>query len=120
MNIVIYLTFDLNFNGDYNGLYKWLDSHNAIECGDSVCRINYTLKLEHLDTFEDTKEALSLIKKDIESSVNLSPKDRIYVASLFPDDKNHKRLAGRFIFGQRKSNPWHGYAVKDEDNFNVD
>lgn len=120
MNIVIYLTFDLNFNGDYNGLYKWLDSYNAVECGDSACRINYPLNLNHLETFEDTKEALRLIQKDIESSVKLSQKDRIYVASLFPDDKNNKRLVGKFIIGQRRVNPWQGYAFKEEENFNVD
>ena len=32
----IWLSFDLGVAGDYPGLYKWLDEHDAVECGDSV------------------------------------------------------------------------------------
>lgn len=120
MVITIYLTFDLTFSGDYAGLYKWLDSHHALECGDSACRINYNVEYNKLETYADTQAILNLIRDDISSKVNFTNKDRIYVASIFPDEKNNKRLAGRFIIGARKPNPWDGAAGRIEPDSRID
>lgn len=120
MVITIYLTFDLTFNGDYTGMYKWLDSHHALECGDSACRINYSVKYDKLETYADTQAVLDLIRKDLLSCVKFASKDRVYVASLFPDEKNKKRLAGRFIVGVRKPNPWDGAAGMIEVDPKID
>ena len=65
MTITIYLTYDLNFNGDYNGLYRWLDCHHALECGDSACRINYEVEHPQLETYEDTQSVLRIIRDDL-------------------------------------------------------
>lgn len=120
MVITLYLTFDLTFNGDYAGLYKWLDSHKALECGDSACRLNYNVAYGRLETYADTQTVLGLIREDIASKVNFTSKDRVYVASVFPDDKNVKRLAGRFIIGVRKPNPWDGAAGIIDDDPKID
>lgn len=37
----IYLSYELSYSGDYDGLYVWLDKHGAIECGDGTCLIKY-------------------------------------------------------------------------------
>ena len=31
----IWISYDLGVRGDYEGLYAWLDSHGAKECGDT-------------------------------------------------------------------------------------
>lgn len=120
MYITIYLTFDLNFNGDYSGFYRWLDIHHAIECGDSACRLVYKVDHDKLETYEDTQAVLSIIRDDLKANIQFTSKDRVYVASMFPDDKNNKRLAGRFVVGVRKPNPWDGAAGIPDDNAPID
>lgn len=120
MYITIYLTYDLNFNGDYNGLYRWLDIHNALECGDSACRINYSVDYPQLENYDDTQSVLRIIREDLMANVKFTNKDRVYVASMFPDDKNKKRLAGRFIIGARKPNPWQGASGVVEGDISID
>ena len=31
----VWISYDLGIRGDYEGLYAWLDSHRAKECGDA-------------------------------------------------------------------------------------
>ena len=33
---LVWLSFDLGVNGDYDGMYTWLDAYKAKECGDSM------------------------------------------------------------------------------------
>ena len=100
----IWLSYDLGVDGDYEGLYYWLDLHNAKECGDSVATLEF--KYEE-DLIEELKESLSV-------SVKIREKDRFYV--IYKDELNHQ-LKGKFIFGKRKVAPWKGYAgeIEEED-----
>lgn len=94
---LIWLSYDLGVDGDYENLYSWLDDKEARECGDSVAALRY----------EYTEDIEEEIKKDIQQHVTLREKDRIYM--IFRDTG---RLKGKFIFGGRKKAPWSGYAVE--------
>ncbi len=107
MKKAVWLSYDLSIKGDYEGLYSWLDDQNAKECGDSLAFFNFDIKKdEHL---------ADKLKQEIENSVSLSKRDRIYI--IYRDDNN--KLKGTFLFGGRKSAPWTGYGIKqvvvDED-----
>ena len=106
MKSSVWISFDLGLQGDYEGLYSWLDLHEAIECGDSFAFIKYEFK----------KDLVIELKKDLEKNVSFTLKDRIYV--VFPDPKKVKISIGRFIIGGRRKAAWHGYGLtkmlKDE------
>jgi hypothetical protein len=93
----IWISFDLGVRGDYEGLYTWLDSKGAVECGSSFAFFSY-------DASGDMIESL---KKEIEENVELNKKARIYI--IYRDPKT-KKTKGKFIFGTRKAPPWTGYA----------
>jgi hypothetical protein len=93
----IWISFDLGVRGDYEGLYAWLDRHGAKECGDGVAFLNY----------EYSGELIDALKKDIEESMQISKKTRMYVMYREPDTK---KMKGQFILGGRKASPWEGYA----------
>jgi hypothetical protein len=97
----IWMSFDLGVRGDYEGLYTWLDSQEAIECGDNFAFIK-------CDISDDIVEN---IKKEIEDNIEINKKSRIYI--IFRDPKTEK-MKGKFIFGRRKSSPWTGYSVSQE------
>ena len=101
MKKAVWLSYDLGVKGDYEGLYAWLDDHEAIECGDSVSFFNFTVKKQ-----ENLVEEL---KNDLSKSVQLSKRDRIYVIWKNDDDK----IKGKFIFGKRKASPWEGYGTQE-------
>jgi hypothetical protein len=102
MKHFVWLSFDLGVKGDYEGMYRWLDSHKAKECGDSVACFWY----------EHSGELLQKIKKDLSSSVELNDKKvRIYVIRLIDG-----KMKGKFIFGNRRSAPWTGHAETSEES----
>ena len=105
----IWLSFDLGVGGDYPGLYKWLDNHDAIECGDSVAFFRYILDSEK------EIDLLETVKKDISKTVNLRSGDRMYVIRR---EKTESGCAvkGDFIFGRRKARPWEGYGDADSSS----
>ena len=100
MKKAIWLSFDLGVNGDYEGMYAWLDSHNAEECGDSVAFLNYDEKLDVVDE----------VQKDIKQNIKLNNRSRIYLIHR----SKEKKLRGEFIVGGRKQAPWTGYGLFDE------
>ncbi len=103
-----WLSYDLGVQGDYENLYKWLDSNSAKECGDSIAYIKKYKKLSSNESIADT------VKKDLKSNVDFGKKDRVYL--IFQDNDGNTK--GRFIIGNRKASPWEGYASnKDEDDF---
>lgn len=103
MKRMIWISYDLGIRGDYEGLYTWLDEYDAKECGDNLARLVY----------EFTGNFLESLQKEIQDSVQVSKKTRIYVIWL---DSETQKTKGRFIFGKRKSPVWSGYATdKDED-----
>lgn len=91
----IWISFDLGVKGDYEGMYKWLDEHDARECGDSMAGLRY----EYSDDLIDS------LKRDLQDNVEFTSKSRVYVIRLLEG-----KMKGRFIFGGRRSAPWSGYA----------
>jgi hypothetical protein len=91
----IWLSYDLGVRGDYEGLYSWLDDHEAKECGDSLAYLSYK--------YED--DLLASLKDDIEKSVALTKNARVYV--IFHKAPT-KKYVGSFLFGNRRSAPWEG------------
>lgn len=94
---LVWVSYDLGTVGDYEGLYGWLDDHNAKECGDSVALISFEYEI---DVFEE-------LGQDLSDSVTLDKTSRIY--ALHKDRSNNK-IKGRFIVGKRKQAPWTGYG----------
>lgn len=100
MKHTLWLSFDLGLRGDYEGLFRWLDEHDARECGDNVACFTY-------ETEGDLQTAL---KTDLQRSVDITPKSRIYLIRT-----EAGKPKGRFLFGSRKKSPWVGYgATVDE------
>lgn len=93
----IWISYDLGAIGDYEGLYAWLDSHGAKECGDSVA---------FLRQYEYTGDLPESLRRDLGEAVRLVKHNRIYVAYQDASGK----LKGKFLFGRRKRAPWEGFA----------
>ena len=93
MKSAIWLSYDLGVNGDYEGMYAWLDNHGAKECGGSVA---------YLQFIHDGDLPASL-KSDIESVVGLNKRSRIYV--IFKKDE---KLSGRYLVGHPKGGALEG------------
>lgn len=98
----IWLSYDLGVGGDYEGLYSWLDSKRAKECGDSLAVIEYKFDIDIIDELKD----------NISRNVRTDKKTRIYVIHR---DRSTKRNKGVFVFGGRRAPPWRGYAVSESD-----
>jgi hypothetical protein len=106
MTKLIWLSFDLGVKGDYEGLFAWLDSHQARECGDNLAVFHYEFK----------KNLLVELKKDINKAVEIDRRSRCYVIYL---DAEASKMKGRFIFGKRRNAPWTGYGsstLEEEDD----
>ena len=98
MHTVIWMSYDLGVKGDYEGLYAWLDDHNAKECGNSVAFLRY----------EYSAEFLSELKEDMARHVNLDTRDRIYIIW-----REEQKVRGQFLFGKRKAAPWVGFGTQE-------
>ena len=117
----IYLSYDLSIQGDYNNLYKWLDAHQAKECGDSVCLLLYEFAgIEKNDTDESSAEMLRVLKKDLTENISFGISDRIYMmGDLFY--KTEQKLVGAWVIGSRNAkNPWDGFSNKEDEEPRVD
>ena len=60
MKGTIWLSYDLGVSGDYEGIYAWLENHDAKECGSSVA---------FLKSYEFEGDLLESLKADIEEAV---------------------------------------------------
>ena len=105
---IFWVSYDLGLKGDYTGLYTFLDSVEAQECGDSIAFFQK-------DFGDDFLESL---KKELGKYVTFSKTDRIYV--IYLENKTNK-VKGKFLYGGRKRAPWEGFATKstsvtDEDS----
>ena len=94
----VWITYDLGIKGDYEGMYSFLDRHNAKECGDSVAFLNFDFSVDIISEFTDA----------IRESVDLDKRSRVYLVYPDPEAKGYK---GRFILGTRKSPPWAGFGM---------
>lgn len=99
MKNAIWLSFDLGVNGDYEGMYAWLDNHGAKECGANVAYLQFT---------HDGDLPASLIS-DLESAIALNKRSRIYLIG-----KKGQSMFGRYLIGHRKGAPWEGFGDKGE------
>lgn len=101
----IWISFDLGIRGDYEGLYAWLDQHNAKECSDSLALVSY----------EHSGSMLDALKEDLGNAVDTNKRTRMYV--IYRDDKT-KKMKGHFLFGGRRAPPWTGTwgARQEEDD----
>ncbi|MBF0337633.1 MAG: hypothetical protein HQL05_07340 [Nitrospirae bacterium] len=98
----IWMTFDLSVYGDYEGLYYWLDTMKAKECGYNSATFN----------FEYNSDLIKELTEAIKDNVKLEKKDRIYV--IFMTDKG--TLNGKFICGKRKHALWAELSSENEDD----
>jgi hypothetical protein len=97
----VWVSFDLGVKGDYEGMYTWLDSQGAKECGDSVACFLYN---------HPSKNLLQDMKEDLSRSIDLdTKKNRIYVIRNVEG-----KMKGNFIFGRRRNAPWAGVAATGE------
>jgi hypothetical protein len=94
----VWISYDLGVQGDYPGIYAWLDQHQANECGDNLAFLNY----------EHSGSLLESLTADLKRSVETTKKTRIYVIYR---EQESKKMKGAFIFGGRKAPPWSGFAV---------
>ena len=96
---IIWLSYDLGIKGDYPGLFSFLDSHNAKECGDGMA----TLEFEW--DYDLEAELMAALK----AATTFAASDRIYVIYR---DREAQKNRGKFLVGKRKINPpWHGYSL---------
>jgi hypothetical protein len=106
-NYVI-LNYDLGIRGAYDDLYTFLDSYGASDCGNSNSFFEFPFKGAEL-TYEDKFNQLI---DELDKTITFSKTDRIYVIVHSKDGKPR----GKFIFGQRKTPVWDGYAKKEEES----
>jgi len=101
MKLSVWISYDLGIKGDFNGLYQWLDTHQGVECGNSMALI----KFEYQNNF------LTELKSNLEKFVEIKSTDRIYI--IYKNAEKDKTV-GRFLIGNRKAAPWTGYAISSE------
>jgi hypothetical protein len=85
-----WISFDLGLMGNYGGVYEWLDSLGAQECGPGVATITSTKPRDQLAA-------------EIQGILKGAPRARAYIISM--------KQGGRFVAGGRKGAPWDGFAV---------
>lgn len=107
MKKAIWLSYDLGIRGDYEGLYAWLDNHEAVECGNGIALFKFDVT--------DIDNLIDELKRDLSENVEFSKRDRVYVIW-----KIRNKLKGNFIFGKRKASPWEGYGSKDSGVDEID
>lgn len=117
----IYLSYDLSIQGDYNSLYKWLDIHQAKECGESVCFLTYDFDgIDANDTDDSSIEMLKALRQDLNDNISFGSSDRVYMmGDLYY--KGGEKLVGAWVVGRRKeNNPWDGFGNSADEEPKVD
>jgi hypothetical protein len=92
----VWISFDLGVSGDYEGMYAWLDSHAAKECGDNVALVQYD---SHGDLVTELTE-------ELHANVKITSRSRLYVVYRGDDTK----IKGTWLVGSRRQAPWTGYG----------
>lgn len=95
----LWIYFDLGINGDYEGMYTWLDQHNAQACGENLAFVRY----------EAEGDLFEALKADLIDAVAVEGRNHIYVVCRDEVDN----VVGRFLIGKRLKAPWAGYAVSE-------
>jgi hypothetical protein len=97
----VWISYDLGVRGDYEGLYAWLDAHDAKECGDSLAVLTFRYEGASLP---------DKLKADLKKNITTDKRTRIYVVYRDPATNKNK---GKFIFGSRRAAAWKGFAPSD-------
>lgn len=108
MQKTIWISFDFGLKGDYQGLYTWLDTHNAKDCGSNFA----CLKIQYSDLKKQHSHFTEFLKEDLLANVKLSKNDRVYV--VYKDNFSGK-MKGKWISGNRKAAAWEGYGKLEKD-----
>ena len=96
----VWISYDLGVRGDYEGLFTWLDSRNAKECGPNLALIS----------IENSNDIVASIKQELSNALQTDKRTRIYVIHR---SKETKLMKGAFVFGGRRSAPWTGFATRE-------
>ncbi len=104
MESTIWISFDLGITGDYEGLYSWLDSNGAKECGTSVAYL----------TYNHPGDLMEALRKDLNEVVSLNKRSRIYVVS-----RDGEQFKGSYLIGRRKAAPWEGYGAVEDHSYDA-
>ena len=99
---IIWLSYDLGLDGDYNGMYYFLDKYKSKECGDNI----------GIFSFQFSKDLPKELMSELRKYVKLRDFDRIYVVS---SNENKKVTLAAFLSGKRKIAPWNGYSQPIND-----
>jgi len=83
MKHFVWISFDLGVKGDYEGMYAWLDSKGAKECGDSLACLRY----EH-----ESNDLLEDVKKDLNANVSVLQKSLDYTVDSFSINLGKKNI----------------------------
>ncbi len=60
----IWLVYDFDLGGDIQGLYKWLDSNGAVECGNGVAFLNFNFQEDfYSELRDDLNKHVTILKK---------------------------------------------------------
>lgn len=102
MEKTFWISYDLGLRGDYNGMYRWLDTYKAKECGDSFAIFKFDCKKE---------DFITEISESLKQAIAFKDDDRVY---LIWRDEDKKIAKGRFLIGRRKPAPWEGYASGED------
>lgn len=96
----ILLNYDLGLKGDYSSLYTFLDTHNALDCGNGNAAFAMFFSEDKFETI------LEELKQELLDSVKIEKNDRIYMTVT----DNTCKMRGSFLFGGRKRAVWEGYG----------
>ena len=96
----VWISYDLGVRGDYDGMYQFLDSHNAKEAGDALAVLDYEYKRMLPDE----------LRAELKKAVKTDRRSRVYIIYR---EKEADINRGKFIIGGRKTPPWSGYSVSD-------
>lgn len=115
MNKTIFITYDFGMKGDYEGLFKWLDEHNAEERGYGIGIIK---KYNYNSLIKTDIEFLKSVRIELKNKIKISSNDRIY---MIWNSIEENKIAAGFLFGKSKQSPWTGYAQNNQiDNIDLD
>jgi hypothetical protein len=93
------MSYDLGVDGDYDGLYHWLDKVGAKECGDSVASFDF----KYSSKFEVE------LKRALKGAFKVTKRTRVYIVRREPKN-GESRVKGSWLIGSRRAAPWAGHA----------
>jgi hypothetical protein len=104
----VWLSFDLGIQGDYEGIYRWLDERGAKECGEGLA----VFKIDRSSSIAPD------LKASLQDAITTDRQTRIYCVFR---EQSTGRNKGVFLFGGRRAAVWTGYSpsaagVADEED----